>query len=230
MFVPIGDEESRPGSTAFVVMALIAINVAIFVAEAQILQHGQRAEQRLFYEYGAVPYFLTRAPFDYWPTVFSSMFMHGGWMHLVGNMLFMWIFADNIEDLLGEVGFVIFYLLCGVAALVAHVAMDPASKVPVVGASGAISGVLGAYITMFPHNGVRNFYWFWFIVGVTTLPAWMYLGVWFLMQLFFAAGQEAGAAGVAFAAHAGGFVAGMILISVFPKRQEAIDYYRWRTS
>jgi len=222
MFFPIGDEESRPGSTATVVLAFIAFNVLVFVAE---LQGGL---DRTTLRYGGVPYLLTHDLDGSWYTAFTSMFMHGSWMHLFGNMLFMWIFADNIEDLLGESGFLIFYVACGLCALAAHVALDPNSKIPVVGASGAISGVLGAYIAMFPHNSIRNFYWVYFFVGVTNLPAWLYLGIWFLMQLLMARVDATGG-GVAFGAHVGGFVAGVVLIQVFPKRAEALHHYRWRT-
>lgn len=230
MFIPIGDEESRPGSTAIMVIVIIAINVAVFVAETQIMAQGGDAASGMIEEYGAVPYLLSHDLAHHWTTVFSSMFMHASWMHLLGNMLFMWIFADNVEDLLGEVPFVLFYLTCGVAALAAHVLVDPDSQIPLVGASGAISGVLGAYIAMFPNNSVRNFYWLWLFVGIARLPAWLYLGFWFLMQVGLASGSgHQAAGGVAFAAHAGGFMAGVLLIFFFPKRQETLDYYRWRT-
>jgi membrane associated rhomboid family serine protease len=226
MFFPIGDEESRPGSSANVVYALIAFNVMVFLAEWQVMQQGERAADAMIRQYGAIPALLMRYPDEFWHTAFTSMFMHGDWMHLFGNMLFLWIFADNVEDLLGPVSFVIFYVICGLAALATHVMVDPGSRIPVVGASGAISGVLGAYITTFPHNAIRNFYWFAFFVGVVRLPAWIYLGIWFGMQMLYATSKGAESGGVAFAAHAGGFVAGVVLIMVFPKRRHALDFYR----
>jgi len=219
--LPIGDEESRPGSSAVVVWTLIAVNVLIYFL---CWSRGQAAENELIFQYGAIPRVLTRDLSGTWYTALTSMFMHGGWAHLLGNMLFLWVFADNIEDLLGEFGFLLFYLMCGAAALAAHVAMDPTSKIPVVGASGAISGVLGAYIVTFPRNDVRTLYFIVFLAGFTRVPAWLYLGIWFGMQLL---GRDPG---VAFGAHIGGFIAGVVLIHLFPKRQEPLDWYAHRTA
>ncbi|MEE9447371.1 MAG: rhomboid family intramembrane serine protease [Arenicellales bacterium] len=149
-------------------------------------------------------------------TVFTSMFLHGGWMHLIGNMLYLWVFGNNIEDAMGHVKFVIFYLLCGVAAVFAQAIPDPNSVVPMVGASGAISGVLGAYLLLYPRAKVLVGIPIFIYLHTMRLPAMWVLGAWFALQLFSSlatAGTEGG--GVAFGAHIGGFIAGMVLIPFF---------------
>jgi membrane associated rhomboid family serine protease len=229
LFFPIGDEDNRPNSHAIMVTLLIAANVAIFVAEQQTAGADATAWEHMVRAYGATPAWLASHPERYWPTIFSSMFMHGGWMHLIGNMVFLWIFADNIEDLLGPLGFIVFYVSCGAVALLAHIAVNPHSTVPLVGASGAISGVMGAYILMFPRNRVRNFYWFYIVFGTVRVRAWLYLGFWFAMQLYLAWNDPGKGGGVAFAAHAGGFLAGMVGVTIFPKRREVLAYYRWKS-
>jgi len=150
-------------------------------------------------------------------TVLTSMFMHGGWMHLLGNMLYMWIFADNVEDSMGHGRFVVFYLLCGIAAALAQALPDPSSQVPMVGASGAISGVLGAYLLLYPHARVLVIVPIGFAYA-TRLPAGIVLALWFGLQLLNELVAPPGAAGVAFRAHLGGFVAGLALIPLFKHR------------
>lgn len=150
-------------------------------------------------------------------TVFSSMFMHGSWMHLIGNMWFLWIFGDNVEDAMGPVRFVIFYLLSGVAAAAAQTATDPASTIPMVGASGAIGGVMGAYALLYPRARILN----WFVITSVSVPAFIMLGYWVLIQFLGSFTQEGGG-GVAFWAHIGGFIAGAALVWIF--RRE--DYVR----
>jgi len=145
------------------------------------------------------------------------MFMHGGWMHLLGNMLYMWIFADNVEDSMGHGRFVVFYLLCGIAAALAQALPDPSSQVPMVGASGAISGVLGAYLLLYPHARVLVIVPIGFAYA-TRLPASIVLALWFGLQLLNELVAPPGAAGVAFRAHLGGFVAGVALIPLFKHR------------
>jgi membrane associated rhomboid family serine protease len=176
-----------------------------------------------------------------WQTLLTSMFLHGGWMHLIGNMWFLWIFGNNVEDSMGHLRFVVFYLLCGTVAAVAHVVSEPASGLPVVGASGAISGVMGAYLVLYPRARVRTLLVLIVFITLVDLPAWVYLGYWFLLQLASSAGRPAGAVGgVAFMAHVGGFVAGVLLIFLFrnPKlvkakrehvklRRDQIDYGGW---
>ena len=151
-------------------------------------------------------------------TVFTSMFVHGGWMHLVGNMLYLWIFGNNVEDAMGHVRFVIFYLLCGVAAVLAQSLPNPDSAIPMIGASGAISGVLGAYLLLYPHARVLVLIPIGFYSRLVHLPAMAVLGFWFVLQLVSSALADPRAGGVAFGAHVGGFVAGMALLPIFKRR------------
>ena len=151
-----------------------------------------------------------------WSALLTSMFLHGSWMHLIGNMWFMWIFGNNVEDSMGHLRFVAFYLLTGLVAAGAHVVVEPASPVPMVGASGAISGIMGAYLVLYPRARVKTLLVLVFLITFVNLPAWVYLAYWFVLQLASSAatGPEA-TGGVAFAAHIGGFVAGLVLIFVF---------------
>jgi membrane associated rhomboid family serine protease len=168
-------------------------------------------------------------PFPYWSTLITSMFLHGGWGHLGGNMLFLWIFGDNIEHRLGHLRFVIFYFVCGFAASLAHILFNSGSSVPAVGASGAISGVLGGYLLMFPRNRVYVMTW----GGVMAVPAIFMLGLWIVTQVISGAlMDDKVGGGVAYMAHIGGFAAGLILAPLFARgRQTAISrprrYDRW---
>lgn len=155
-------------------------------------------------------------------TVFTSMFMHGGWLHIIGNMLFLWVFGDNVEDIMGPARFVAFYLLSGAAAALAQIISDPSSIIPMVGASGAIGGVMGAYAISFPKARVHLLIFLFFYITTISVPAILMLGYWFLLQLvsgFSSLGHQGG--GVAFWAHIGGFVAGLILVYLF-KREDLI--------
>ena len=214
--IPLKDDNptsSRPIVTYF----LIAICVLIFLIQigSQSYKTGQ-----LFYSYGLIPSVLmghNQLPMDLYAvpafvTIFSSMFMHGGFMHLIGNMLYMWIFADNIEDNLGPVKFLIFYLLAGVGAAMTQVLMDTTSQIPMVGASGAIGGVLGAYLINHPNARVLVLIPFGFFSQLIKIRALYVLGFWFILQFISSGG------GVAYAAHIGGFVSGMILILFFNKK------------
>jgi membrane associated rhomboid family serine protease len=153
----------------------------------------------------------------HWGTVLTSMFMHGGWFHLIGNMWFLWVFGNNIEDSMGHTRFVLFYLLCGVAAALTQMFVDPSSAVPMVGASGAISGVMGAYVLLYPRVRVHTFITLGFFLTTVTLPAYVMLGYWFVLQLVLGAASAASRmqGGTAFWAHVGGFVAGLALIKLF---------------
>ncbi len=151
-------------------------------------------------------------------TVFTSMFMHGGWMHLIGNMLYLWIFGNNIEDSMGHVRFVIFYLLCGVAAVFAQALPNADSTIPMIGASGAISGVLGAYLLLFPRAHVLVLIPLGVYMRTMRLPAMVVLGFWFVLQLVNSVLADPGKGGVAFGAHIGGFIAGMVLLPLFKRR------------
>lgn len=153
-----------------------------------------------------------------WATIFTSMFLHGSWMHLIGNMLFLWIFGNNVEDVMGHGRFILFYLLCGSAAVFAQALPDTASEVPMIGASGAISGVLGAYLLLYPHARVLVAIPFGIIIHTMRLPAAWVLGFWFLLQIISNAFSDSGQGGVAWGAHIGGFVAGMALIPLFRRR------------
>jgi membrane associated rhomboid family serine protease len=166
-----------------------------------------------------------------WHTVLTSMFMHGGWMHLIGNMWFLWIFGNNVEDAMGHLRFVVFYLLCGIAAAALQTAFDPDSMIPMVGASGAIGGVMGAYVLMYPRVNVHLFVILGFYVNTIAVPAYFMLGYWFLLQLVsgsIALGAQGG--GVAFWAHVGGFVAGAVLSLIFRNRELLArhPYYGWQ--
>src|SRR5438132_8830075 len=156
-------------------------------------------------------------------TMFVSMFLHGGWLHLGGNMLYLWVFGDNVEDRLGHGRYLFFYLACGLIATVAHAMMNPTSRVPSIGASGAIAGVLGAYIVLFPKQRVTTLIPIFIFVTVREVPAIFLLGFWIVMQLFFGAASMGGdlqrSGGVAYFAHIGGFVAGMILIMLLGGRR-----------
>ncbi len=163
--------------------------------------------------------------------VISSMFLHGSWMHILGNMWFLWIFGNNIEDSMGHLRFVLFYLVCGLAAAMAQVLSGPDSPIPMVGASGAISGVMGAYLILFPRVKVYAFIFLGFFFTSVGMPAWVMLGYWFLIQIvsgLFSFGGDGG--GVAFWAHAGGFIAGVVLIKLFvrPDYLEAHQRHHWR--
>ena len=216
--IPLKDDNptsNKPVVTYF----LIGLCVLIFLIQlgSQSYKTGQ-----LFYSYGLIPSVLmghNQLPMDLYIvpayiTIFTSMFMHGGFMHLIGNMLYMWIFADNIEDNLGSSKFLIFYLLAGIGAAMTQVLMDTQSQVPMVGASGAIGGVLGAYLINHPNAKVLVLIPFGFFSQLIKIRALYVLGFWFILQFISSGG------GVAYAAHIGGFVSGMILILFFNKKNK----------
>jgi membrane associated rhomboid family serine protease len=150
-----------------------------------------------------------------WQALFSSMFMHGSWMHLIGNMWFLWIFGNNVEDSMGHLRFLLFYVLTGLVAALAHVFTDPSSALPMVGASGAISAIMGAYLILFPRASVYTLFIIVVFIRVIPLPAWVMLGYWIAIQLFSSMAVPATGGGVAYAAHIGGFAAGAVLIILF---------------
>ena len=224
---PISDDNPRRYLTPYVNWSIIALCVVVFLWQLSLgTSGGEHAVLSLgmiparLFGYGDLPANLVVVPA--WATIFTSMFMHGGFLHLGGNMLYLWIFGDNIEDSMGHVRYVVFYLACGVAAALAQGFVDPTSEVPMVGASGAISGVLGAYILLHPGATVRVFLFLGFFVTITHVPALIVLGIWFLLQLFSATSATAGEPGVAFWAHIGGFIAGLALITVFKRRSVAV--------
>jgi membrane associated rhomboid family serine protease len=166
-----------------------------------------------------------------WHSIVTSMFLHGGWLHLIGNMWFLWIFGNNVEDAMGHFRFILFYLLCGVAAALAQIAANPDSEIPMVGASGAIGGVMGAYVLLYPRVHVHLLVVLGFHVTTFAVPAFLMLGYWFLLQLLSGWGTQAvQGGGVAFWAHAGGFLAGAILVFVFRNRKllDRHPYHGWK--
>jgi membrane associated rhomboid family serine protease len=203
---PIGDDNSARRTVPLVTYALIALNVLFFFVE---LSGGEP----FIVKWSFVPHRFLANPAADFPTLFTSMFMHAGWLHLGGNMLYLWIFGDNVEDNFGHVKFLVFYLLCGLAATFAQLAFNVTSNVPNLGASGAIAGVLGAYILLFPRGQVSVLQG----QGVIPVPALMVIGLWFVLQFFSGIGSvSSGAdAGVAYMAHIGGFVAGFVLTVLF---------------
>ncbi len=220
---PISDDNPRRHGTPYVNYAIIALCVVVFLWQLSLGTKGDdRAVLSLgmiparLFGYGDLPPELVLVPA--WATILTSMFMHGGFLHIGGNMLYLWIFGDNIEDSMGHVRYAVFYLLCGTAAALTQAFVDPSSEAPMIGASGAISGVLGAYILLHPGATVRVFIFLGFFFWIAHVPALIVLGIWFLMQLLSAAAPAGGEGGVAFWAHIGGFLAGLALIMVFKKR------------
>lgn len=208
---PIGDDNSSERTVPIVTYALIALNVLFFFVE---LSGGDPFIQR----WSVVPSRLMANPSGDFLTVFTSMFMHGGWVHLGGNMLYLWIFGDNVEDRFGHAKFAVFYLICGIAATIAQLAFNAGSNIPNLGASGAIAGVLGAYLILFPRGQVRVLMG----RGVVPMPALVVIGLWIVLQFINGVGsitQSAETGGVAYMAHIGGFVAGLVLTFLFGGRR-----------
>ena len=211
--------------TPYVTVALIVACALVFLWQISLDHYGQ---QHAVFALGAIPAVLfdtARLPAELvlvpaWATAFTSMFMHGGWMHLIGNMLYLWIFGNNVEDAMGPVRFTFFYLICGLLALVAHAAPNAASQIPLVGASGAVSGVLGAYLLLYPHARVLVAIPFGIFIHTMRVRAVWVLGGWFVLQLINSAMAGAtGGGGVAWGAHVGGFLAGAVLIPFFKERR-----------
>ena len=208
----------------YITLTVIVLNSLAWLFEVSL---PQEVLNQFLTVYGVVPAYFSA------PTLITSMFLHGSWMHVIGNMWYLWIFGDNVEDRLGHGRFIAFYLLCGIAASVGQIAMDPTSTLPTIGASGAIAGVMGAYFVLYPHSRVLTLVPWIIFWEVIELPAVILLGFWFLMQLV-SAGAIAvtasthGSGGIAFAAHVAGFVVGMLGVFAFRKRRsdrwERFDY------
>jgi len=206
---PIRDHNPS-GRTPYVVYALVAANVLVFLSQLGLMDNS-RALSQLYFDWAIIPARISDG--EGFATLVSSMFLHGGWMHLAGNMLFLWIFGDNLEDELGHVKFLAFYLACGVGAGLVHVFAAPGSMVPTVGASGAIAGVMGGYLLLFPRARVDILLILIIFFRVFAIPAWVVLAVWFGMQFIGGLGADPDAGGVAYWAHAGGFAIGLGLIA-----------------
>ena len=225
--IPLRDD--NPSSTRpFVTYLIIAVCVAAFLYMRSLGSESQI--ERFVFRYGAIPGEVTgrsgAAVTEEYPTLITSMFLHGGWLHLGGNMLYLWIFGDNVEDRMGHVGFLIFYIITGIAAVMSHILLEPNSSVPLIGASGAIAGVLGAYLVLFPRHRILSLIPFGLFSRFVHVPAIYFLPIWFMLQLIsglvsIAAGQ---AQGIAWWAHVGGFVAGMVLVFVFARRPRPVGW------
>ena len=218
--IPLRDDNPTK-LTPVVTIASIAACILVFLYQASL---PAGSGDTFVFQYGAIPALLfgqadlseTVVPIPAYATLITSMFLHGGWMHLIGNMLYLWVFGNNIEDVMGHAKYTLFYLTCGILAALSHALTDPSSPVPMVGASGAISGVLGAYVLLFPRARVLVLMPG---LGATRVAAGVVLGMWFVMQLLsggMSIGSQGG--GVAFFAHIGGFLAGMALIGLFKRR------------
>jgi membrane associated rhomboid family serine protease len=230
--IPIRDDQPR-FSKPFLTYFLIALNVLIYVFQAALDPGSFKA---LVFQFGMIPAHVTTLltggggsiPAALLPLL-TSMFLHGSWMHVLANMWFLWIFGDNIEDYLGHFQYLVFYLLSGLVAALAQIALDPYSRVPNVGASGAIAGVLGAYFLLYPRARLLT----WFPpIFFFHLPAWVMLGYWFVYQFLSGATTSITSSGgtgggIAFWAHVGGFVAGIVLIKIFPERPRRDRYGTW---
>jgi membrane associated rhomboid family serine protease len=234
MFLPLKDINPTQ-RTPYVTVGLIAVNILAFFYEFGL---GDQLHEFLM-TFGAVPYRITHAEGTpaVWFTLVSSMFLHGGLMHLFGNMLYLWIFGNNIEDILGPVKFLLFYLACGLVASFAHIASAPSSTIPTIGASGAVAGVLGAYLIAYPHARVVSLLFLFFFIRLVVVPAKYVLLFWFIIQAFqgVASLSTRIAGGVAWWAHVGGFLAGLIAIKLIAADQLRVlkaarewgdDFYR----
>lgn len=208
---PIRDHNPS-GRTPYVTYALIAANVVIFLGYWLALP-TEEALNWFFFRFGLVPAAVTSG--QGWAGFLTSMFLHGGWMHLFGNMLFLYIFGDNLEDLMGHVGFLVFYLAAGLAAAAGQVLADPWSPLPMVGASGAIAGVMGGYLLLFPRAKVDVLIIFVIFFRIFPIPAWIMLGLWFGLQLVSGFSTPSDMGGVAYWAHSGGFLAGLVFTLPF---------------
>ncbi|MBS3783616.1 MAG: rhomboid family intramembrane serine protease [Anaerolineae bacterium] len=224
---PIGDDNVRGAGPGIVTVGLVLVNVAVFIAEVTIFRPGLR---ELFNEYGVVPAQVLNGQQLY--SFVTSLFLHGGWLHLISNMLFLWIFGDNVEVALGNVIYPVFYLVGGIVASLAHVLLSPSSSLPSVGASGAIGAILGAYVVMFPRSQVRVLMLFGFFMVIRRVTAVFFLGIWFVTQFFTGiasvGAETAQSGGVAVWAHVGGFVFGLLIGFLFRGRAKDLTLERDR--
>ena len=240
MFFPYKDDNPRI-VVPFVTYAIIALNLIVFIYQIGL---GFTAGQEFTLSFGLIPatftdlprgeitlayaqylsevtnsrIFLNSIPNSPYITAFTSMFMHGSWLHLFGNMLFLWIFGNNIEDFLGKIKYILFYLLSGLGASMVHIIFHPNSLTPVIGASGAVSGIMGAYLILYPTARVRTLVFVFIFVTFVDIPAFVFLVVWFLFQFLYVGGQ-----GVAWLAHVGGFLIGLLLIKLWRQKKPKIE-------
>ena len=218
---PIRDHNPSE-KTPYVTYALIAVNVGVFLLNWPLFG-DDRALALFYHDWAMLPENIADGRNLH--TLITSMFLHGGLMHLAGNMLFLWIFGDNLEEDLGHVGYLLFYLASGIGAGLAQVLADTGSLVPTIGASGAIAGVMGGYLLLYPKAKVDVLFIFIVFFKVFPVPAWVMLGVWFALQLFNGVGADASVGGVAYWAHAGGFIVGFALVLPYWMRRGATGYW-----
>ncbi len=228
---PISDSDLKTRSRPYVNLSIIALCAVVFIYELTLGESGRTA---FFYQYGLIPselaqgmdYMVLRTqegnldiatPFSNWATLFTSMFIHGDWLHFLFNMLFLWVFGDNVEDKFGHFRYLLFYLLAGVGAAWLQIAIDTGSQVPTIGASGAIAGVLGAYLLLYPYSRVRTVVIIIFFITFVRIPAALLLVVWFFLQFLSGIGSltTTAAGGVAYWAHIGGFLVGVVVVAVY---------------
>ena len=234
--IPLHDDNPTH-SFPYLTITLIALCVLVYLWQMML---GPRGGAAVIYSLGVIPaVLLDRVQLNpelvvvpAQTTIFTSMFLHGGFMHLAGNMLYLWIFGNNIEDAMGKFRFILFYFVCGAAAVFGQVLQDPSSQIPMVGASGAISGVLGAYLLIYPRARVLVVIPLWFYLELIRLPAGWVLGFWFVLQLVSSILSDNAGGGVAFYAHIGGFITGMMLVPVMKHKnvklfQSGRSYRRW---
>ena len=218
MLIPLKDENPTKNFPLFTII-FIASNTLVFLYQVS----QPMAIATTFNTFGLIPVNLIQSPISTYPTIYSSMFLHSGIAHLAGNMLYLWIFGNNIEDILGKFRFVIFYLVCGTLASLGHILTDLQSEIPMVGASGAISGILGAYLVLFPFARVKTLIFLGFFITIIRIPSIILLIIWIMFQVF--SGVVFGDGDVAWFAHIGGFVAGMLLILPFQDlRNDSLSY------
>jgi membrane associated rhomboid family serine protease len=222
--IPLQDDNPTE-LTPVVTVTFIVLCVLVFFYQASLAPPHAEA---IVFQYGAIPALLfgradlpssIAIDFPAYATLLTSMFMHGGWMHLIGNMLYLWIFGNNIEDATGRLRFIVFYLLCGILAAYAHAYLNRSSPTPMIGASGAVSGVLGAYLLLYPRARVVTLVFFGFYIRTIEVPAMLVLGFWFVLQFLNALVAPGAAGGVAWYAHVSGFLSGVVLIGLFKRRR-----------
>jgi membrane associated rhomboid family serine protease len=206
-FVPLGDASRRPRHFAVVTVAIIVLNVWVFLKE---LMYGDR----FVYVWSAIPVRILHG--HHWITLLTSMFMHGSWMHIIGNMIYLWAFGREIEDAMGSLKFLVFYLAGGIVAMMAQILGDPASRIPSLGASGAIAAVMGAFLITFPRDRIRTLVFIFIFIRITVIPAALLIGFWFLMQVLNVGSvATVKSGGVAYLAHVGGFLFGVVTARIF---------------
>ena len=211
--IPLSDATRRPASFPVVTAAIIVVNAVVFVME---LMGGDAFVN----QWSLVPAQIVAG--HHWITILTAMFMHGGWMHIIGNMVFLWAFGPEVEDAMGPLWYVAFYLLSGLVATLAQIALAPGSTVPNLGASGAIAGVMGAFVVTYPHDEIRTVLLLGWFTRITFIPALLLIGLWFVIQLFSQVGAVAdvqSGGGVAYAAHVGGFIFGAVTGRIFERFQ-----------